>query len=502
MQIILRPASGVKCGIGDFWHPLAPAPRISGEWRPFREEVTAIPLFFRFALTGGAAIAGLLAWTAPASAHTTGNAFVLLLPTGYYLAGGTLAVALSVVIAYLVPARFWVARLRRRIVVAEMSRLWSPLATSAAGACFLAFLIVAGFWGSTDPRANPLPIFIWSLFWVGFTFLQALFGNLWHFVNPFHAPYRLLVRVTGAGHIAYPNWLGHWPAVAGLLCFGWFELVDLAPEDPPRLAAAILIYWLLTLTGMRLFGGEAWLGRAEPFTLFFRLMASLAVFRREPHDGGRYRITLGWPGARLLDLPPLGFDGICFVLLSLGTVSFDGLSKTFAWLALGGINPLEFPGRSAVVELNTFGLLATWLALLVAYVLACGANRRLAGRLALSIVPIALAYHFAHYLTVLMIDQQYALKVASDPLGLGWNLFGTASLYVTTSFLTSYSSVVMIWNAQAAAIVTGHVIAVVLAQAMQAEEDELGARTHLPLAVLMVLYTLFGLWLMATPVAG
>jgi hypothetical protein len=117
-------------------------------------------------------------------------------------------------------------------------------------------------------------------------------------------------------------------------------------------------------------------------------------------------------------------------------------------------------------------------------------------------VPIALAYHFAHYLTVLMVDLQYAAKVASDPLGLGWDLFGSASLYVTTSFLTTYSSVVMIWNAQAGAIVIGHAIAVVLAQVMHAEQARDRRLAHLPLAVLMVLYTLFGLWLMATPVAG
>ena len=45
-----------------------------------------------------------------------------------------------------------------------------------------------------------------------------------------------------------------------------------------------------------------------------------------------------------------------FVLLTLSSVSFDGLSRTFWWLALGGINPLEYPGRTAVVDRNTFGL--------------------------------------------------------------------------------------------------------------------------------------------------
>ena len=50
------------------------------------------------------------------------------------------------------------------------------------------------------------------------------------------------------------------------------------------------------------------------------------------------------------------------VLLTLSAVSFDGLSKTFWWLGLGGINPLEFPGRTAVMGRNSLGLLLSWAA--------------------------------------------------------------------------------------------------------------------------------------------
>jgi hypothetical protein len=448
-------------------------------------------------------LSALLGPTFPALAHTTSNAFVLLLPTGYYLAGGTLAVALSVVVVFLVPARLLADGLHRRLQFGSIP-VPPPLWTSTAAAIGLILLILAGLQGDPDPRANPLPIAVWSLLWVGFTFLQALLGDLWHFCNPWHAPYRLLRRLTGArdGWCAYPSWLGYWPAVVGFFAIAWFELVDLAPDDPTRLATAVLAYWAITLIGMLLFGEAAWLARGEAITVFLRFMAALSPFATaEIASTGRRSLSLGLPGARLLQFGPLPFDGICFVLLTLGTVSFDGLSKTFWWLALDGINPLEFPGRSAVVTLNTFGLLTLWLMLVVCYVLCCGKEQARAGRLALSIIPIALAYHFAHYLTVLLVDGQYALKVASDPLGLGWNLFGTAGLYVTTSFLSTYHSVVMIWNLQAGAIVLGHVVAIVLAQAMHNTGG--GQRwSHLPLAVLMILYTLFGLWLMSTPSAG
>lgn len=459
---------------------------------PFAREEAAVTYSRTYPIL--AALLILFAGAGPVLAHTTSNGFVLLLPTGYYLAGGTVAVALSAQIAFFAPRRLMGAVAESRVILGVLPDL-SPIWTNALAALLLALLVLAGFLGTPDPRVNPLPLAVWSLLWVGFTFLQGLCGDLWHFMNPWWAPYRLLRRLIGRdGWFAYPAWLGYWPAVIGFFAIAWFELVDLAPDDPTRLAQAVLIYSGITFLGMLLFGGEAWLSRGEAFTVFFRFMAALSPFLTEPDGAGKRRLSLGWPGARLLRLDPLPFDGICFVLLTLGTVSFDGLSKTFWWLAWDGINPLEFPGRSAVVTLNTFGLLMLWLLLVVCYVLACGRDQARAGRLALSIVPIALAYHFAHYLTILLVDLQYAWKIVADAVGLG-------PVVVTTSFLTTYHSVVMLWNAQAGAIVFGHVVAIIVAQIMAGDAGQ-RRFAHLPLAVLMVLYTLFGLWLMSTPSAG
>jgi hypothetical protein len=128
------------------------------------------------------------------------------------------------------------------------------------------------------------------------------------------------------------------------------------------------------------------------------------------------------------------------------------------------------------------------------------------GSLVLSLVPISLAFHVAHYLTALMVDGQYALLAAADPFNTGADLFGSGHVHVTTSFLNTYSGVRAIWNVQTAAIVAGHVVAVLLAHALALQA--LGGRgreasaSQAPLAVLMVLYTVFGLWLLSTPVAG
>ena len=61
----------------------------------------------------------------------------------------------------------------------------------------------------------------------------------------------------------------------------------------------------------------------------------------------------------------------------------------------------------------------------------------------------------------------------------------------------------MIWNAQTATIVLGHVVGIVLAHALalrHSGDGRAAALSQVPLAVLMVFYTLFGLWLLSTPV--
>lgn len=514
----------------------------------------------RAACQGPAGLVLLLAGTTEADAHTSEGAFVLLLPTGFYLLGGTMAVAASFILLSLAPVeglrRIAGARLRLGSVPAG-----DPIWSRAIAFILLIALLLAGFLGSRDPLLNPLPLTVWTLWWVVLVLLQAVFGDLWHAINPWPVPYRLLRAVTGPGRrpsLAYPAWLGYWPAVLGLLAFAWFELVDPAPADPAWLATAILVYGAVTLGGMVLFGEAAWLARAEAFSVFFHLIAQLApvstglshaaaasphatavspqVAGESPH---RRALYLRMPGARLLDLAPLPFSGVAFVLAALSTVSFDGLGRTFWWLGLGGINPLDFPGRSAVMGFMTAGLIGTWLALMVLYLAAirlgtalgamlgsgaddaraennragdnrAGDNRALAGALIVSILPISLGYHLAHYLTELLVGLQDVWVMLSDPAGRGWNLLGSRDMHVTTWFLSDYHAVRLIWNLQAAAIVLGHILAVSVAHLIAARNIDRGAgrreRTALlhemPLAVLMVAYTLFGLWLLATPSAG
>jgi hypothetical protein len=62
-----------------------------------------------------------------------------------------------------------------------------------------------------------------------------------------------------------------------------------------------------------------------------------------------------------------------------------------------------------------------------------------------------------------------------------------------------------IWNAQAAAIVGGHVVAVLAAHLLAFRlhgSSRAAALSQLPLTLLMIAYTVFGLWLLSTPTAA
>ncbi len=465
------------------------------------------------------AVAG---WPSAALAHATERGFVLLLPTGYYLAGGTATVAVSFLLLFLVPGRTI-----HRIVHGgfDLCRLpgWLKVAGSAISFALTVALIVAGFTGTADPLANPLPLAIWTLWFVCLTIAHAIFGNLWVALNPWTAPLRLLYAlgwrrgVNDAPLLRYPERLGCWPAVALFLGFAWFELIDIAPGNPPRLAWAVTLYWAGTFVAMLLFGERVWRARGECFALFFGFVARLAPLQAKEADRARgkqgCRLRLGWPGAGAL--VPVSSSEVAFVLLTLATVSFDGFSKTFLWLDAIGINPLEFPGRSAVALDNSIGLAAFWLLLGAAYAGALLLGNRFAGRplpdaamlgaFALTVLPISIGYHFSHYLTDAAVNLQYALAALGDPFARGWDLFGLVDHPVSTSFLSTYESVSTIWKLQVAGVVLGHVMAVALAHAVAVDrigEPRRALVAQMPLSVLMVAYTMFGLWLLAAPTAG
>ena len=122
----------------------------------------------------------------------------------------------------------------------------------------------------------------------------------------------------------------------------------------------------------------------------------------------------------------------------------------------------------------------------------------MARQFAFTLVPIAIGYHLAHYLTFLLIQGQYIIPLASDPFGFGWNLFGTAGYRVDIAIVDARFA----WYAAVSAILVGHIAAVYLAHVKAIELFDtrgVALRSQVPLTALMVLYTFVSLTILAEP---
>lgn len=451
----------------------------------------------------------LMCVAGPVFAHAAEQGFVLLLPTQAYAIGGTMTVAASIVLVTCLPIDI-LERLFRPVVLPRALALNGFAAVSSLiGTAVFLGLIWIGWAGPTDPQKNLLPLTLWTIWWMALFVVQGLVMDIWRWVNPWTGLVFLFARDVPVLNL--PKQWQAWPAVLIFVLFQCFILADIAPSDPPRLAAFAFGYWLFTLAGMWMCGAERWGRQVECFTVLFHLIGTL----RPVHLWQRAKA--GTPGWFSLSAGPLDASHAVFCLVILASGSFDGLHETFWWLAKLGINPLEFPGRSAVVWPSTLGLIAANLTLVAVFAFsvwigvralaALGKSPPLAFGLAfntfaISILPIALGYHFSHYLVSFMVQIQYVMIALGDPIGRGANLFGLSGLRVTTGFLNTADTVKVIWLTQAFSVVFSHVLSVLMAHHLaskfcRSNKDML--LLQIGLSVLMIFYTIFGLWLLAAP---
>ena len=456
-----------------------------------------------------AAIFGIFC-PATAFAHSSKQAFVLIMPTDAYITIGISTVAITVVLLGFLPNRSVISFFDTRATI-NVPRIRFDVITSVSSAILLVFLIYAGQFGSNDPLSNPLPLFVWTVWWIFLLLLHAILGNIWLWINPWTGLY-ILIRGSAkkTGWVRLPAWVGYWPAGIVFFAFSILLLADPSPEDPERLSIIVSGYWLYTFVAMLIFGRKDWLERGECFTILFSTVANLSIFK--VFNG---RISLGPVGWKLVEAPARSIGLTAVILMILATNSFDGFNETFFWLSTFGINPLEPPGRSSMFWLNVSGLVLAQLSLIFLVAMMVWIGLRIVSetgrfteafcRLAYAIIPIAVGYHFAHYLTALLVNGQYALLAANDPMSSGANLFGLAYVRVTTGFFNTADTVRVIWSAQAAAVVIGHTVSLLVAHAIASRmfgTSRTATLSQVPLCCFMILYTGFGLWLLATPRAG
>jgi hypothetical protein len=429
------------------------------------------------------------------------------LPIPEWLFGWAAAVVLLV--SFVALALLWpepkLTRDRWRPLPGALGRILGSRVLEAlcgvAGVALLAVVVVSGLAGTQSPLDNFAPSFIFIVFWVGLVFASALFGNVFAALSPWRAIGRAAGwAVTRArdgrlpSHRPYPERLGRWPAALGILAFTWIELASEWSEDPRMLAIAVLGYTVITLAAQAVFGVETWTRRGEAFAVYFDLFARISPFERRDGVVGVRPVLAGLP--RLDPVP----GTVALILIMIGTVTFDGLSQGQLWADLTGDWAFDAPRL-----VNTVGLLLGVALVSVFYVVGVAGARSVGGnrdapelRRAFihSLVPIAMVYVAAHYLTFLLFEGQSIAYLASDPLGEGWDLFGTASAAIDYGALSQNQA----WYLQVGFVVAGHVAALVLAHDRALSlypGSRLAVRSQYWMLAVMVGFTTLALWLLA-----
>jgi hypothetical protein len=364
-------------------------------------------------------------------------------------------------------------------------------------------VVAAGLVGKDSPVLNLAPTFVYVVFWLGVPLLSVLFGDVWRVLNPWRAVADAVAWAAdrlGVGwraSLEYPERLGRWPAAALLFLFAALELAYTDPSSPRKVAIAACFYSWLTWTGAAAFGRESWFSNGDGFSAYFGLLALMAPFGVRQEEGGREVVVRPpFAGLARIDVRP---GTIALVSVALGSVAFDGLSRTRWWQ-----DQVHLKSDPTVFVLGLLGLTAAALFVAVTYLVAVAGARALGGaRGALragflgSLVPIAFAYLVAHYFSLFVLEGQSAVVLLSDPFGSGWDLFGTRD-FVPDRTIDPRT----IWYVQVGALVVGHVLGLVVAhdRALSLYRSARSAvRTQYAMLALMVLYTVGGMWILSRP---
>ncbi len=471
-------------------------------------------------LAAASAAAGLLAallFPDIASAHALVGRKDLPVPAWLFAWGASLVLIISFALLSVAWTRARLQREQWRPVPGWLSRaLLNPgteILCGAIGVGLFVVVLYAGFRGISDPTQNFSVVFVFYTFWLGLVLLSVLLGDVFRAFNPWRAlgrlvsgGFRLVAGQSGAVPFRYPDWLGRWPAVLGVLLFVWLELIagGGASPTPHDVGVATVIYSLVTFVCMALFGVEEWIERGETFSAYFGMFSRLAPFEARQGELGVRKFLTGapqWaavPGAASL------------VLASIAVTSFDGAQEgalagaikwTFERCSDAGLSlPDSFRVANTIWLLIVFAgvSLLYWLGVKGMHTVRGSPPVRDLGRsFAHTLIPIALAYLVAHYFSAFLYQEQAQFTyILSDPLGHGSDLFGTAGGGINYGIVGSNT----VWYVQVAALVIGHVTALTLAhdRALGVYDSVRNAsRSQYFMLAVMVAFTCFGLFLLS-----
>jgi hypothetical protein len=337
-------------------------------------------------------------------------------------------------------------------------------------------------------------------------------GNAWPALNPF----RTLTGPLPTGLVEYPDRLGRWPAVAGLLLLIWLETTTPVTTDPRLLGVAVAGYGVVTVAGALLVGRDAWFHNGDPVSVFLRFYGRVAPFR---WTDGRLRASI--PAMRLVSGPAelvdqradageshaagdgdtdgrlvTGLDDVAFAVALVWELTFSGFVTTeqgaaaIRTVAGIGLPPLLVYGLLFLGGFGVFyGAFRLAARVAVSRILTARPPRELTVAFAPSLVAIAAGYHLAHYFAFFLSLAPSLADVLASPL--------SAPTNPVVLTLPGWVSALNI-----AFVLVGHLVAIWVAHstAYRLFPSRLQAiRSQYPFVFVMVGYTAVSLWLISLP---
>ena len=445
-------------------------------------------------------------------AHGIGGVQDLPVPTWLFFWGG----AVVLVVSFIALGALWRSP---RLAAAAVGRALPDIigravlgpvriAVQVISVAMFALVLVSAIAGTSDAFRNLAPTWIYVVFWLGVPLLSFLFGDVWRALSPWRALADAFVWIwersgrTAKPLAVYPERLGRYPRSVGAALLRGARALLLGPVEPAR--TRVRHRALLLRDSLRD-------GHVRTHDLDRTRGGVRDPVRLRGADGAADAATAASACAAVHGLADVELvpGSAFFLAVALGSVGFDGFGRTTTWQDLiarvEGPYVIDRPGlaEALVTAVDLAGLFLAVAFVGLAYFGACtlarsmvNAPRPLVREFVLSLVPIAFVYEVAHYFSLFVLQGQYAVPLLSDPLGKGWDLFGTAGVTPDLAVLSPNT----IWYVQASALVLGHVVGLTVAhdRAVTIFRDRDDAlRSQYAMLALMVLYTIGGLWLLS-----
>ncbi|MFB6282436.1 MAG: hypothetical protein ABEK59_00685 [Halobacteria archaeon] len=416
-------------------------------------------------------------------AHEIGvSGFEAPVPPEFVVPGAAATVALTALVL-----GFWrrsVPSFERRLFALPEPRTVKRI----GGAAFFLVVTLAvydGIFGPGAPAENLATLFVWPVWLKGMAIVSVFLGSPWGALSPWRNVNRLFSWSEGReiGFRRYPSSIGAMPALVGfVVAVGFLENLSNVPSSPIATSLLVLTYGGAMVAAGLVFSSDCF-GRVDFFGMMYGLLSrtSPISFR----DDGVY-FKMPWNDtSKPFSMSTEAVFGVALVY----TVMFDGFSNTAFYEGLtsaaNGLVGDQTPYLIYLAGLTVF--LSAFLATSICSRLLSGIDKT-PGQVfrvyAPSLLPIAAGYEVAHSFPYVFYNLTGIL-----------HLLGMEAVSLTD--ILSHQSV---WIVQVSLIIAGHLFAVAASHAASVERFDRYRAAHLPVALVMVGFTVVSLWIISRPV--